>query len=92
MKQTITKSMFRDAFVHMGRKENFSYDGLGVLFDYLEEIDEDHELDVIALCCDFSEDTIENVLKEYGLDSIEELQEKTTVLSVDDETIVYQGF
>lgn len=44
---------------------NFTYEGLRALFKYLEEITTDEnplELDVIALCCDYSE--YEN-LKEY---------------------------
>ena len=55
MKQTITRSAFIDAFHDMGRADNFSYDGLCALFDWLEEQGEEYELDVIALCCEFSE-------------------------------------
>ena len=40
-------------------KNNFSYDGLGALFDYIEELEhdigEDIEFDPIALCCEYSE-------------------------------------
>lgn len=96
MKQTITKSMFRDAFFHADRKTNFSYQGLGVLFDYLKqcEIDsgDEMELDVIAVCYDFSEDTIKSVLKSYDLKSVDELTERTIVINVDDETIIYAVF
>lgn len=59
MKQTVSKSDFRDAFVACGRKDSFSYEGLGALFDWIEEMDEgcgtEMELDPIAICCDFSE-------------------------------------
>lgn len=55
MKQTVTKSAFIDAFHDMGRADNFSYEGLCALFDWLEELGEEYELDVIALCCEFSE-------------------------------------
>ncbi|MDY0282413.1 MAG: hypothetical protein RBR35_17840 [Salinivirgaceae bacterium] len=59
MKQTVTKSAFIDAFRNAGREDNFSYEGLCALFDWLEELGEDTgqevELDVIALCCEFSE-------------------------------------
>jgi hypothetical protein len=92
MKQTISKSDFRDVFLRMGRKDNFSYEGLGELYDYLEMMDEDYELDVIALCCEYAEDTLENVLKEYNVDSIEELQENTTVVWCDGNNILYQQF
>ena len=59
MKQTVSLNDFRDAFRAYDRLDNFSYDGLGALFEYLEELEEDTgeemELDVIAICCDFSE-------------------------------------
>jgi hypothetical protein len=67
MIQTINVSDFRDAFRACGRHEQFSYEGLGALFDYLEEIDPDYELDVIALCCEFSEDTIEQIAHAYNI-------------------------
>jgi len=55
MKQTITKYDFIDAFRNAGREDNFSYEGLCALFDWLEELGEEIELDVVALCCEFSE-------------------------------------
>ena len=71
MKTTIDLYDFRDAFYRMGRKTNFSYEGLEILFEYLEELeegtDQEIELDVIALCCDFSEDTPENIGEAYGI-------------------------
>jgi hypothetical protein len=72
MKTTIDLYDFRDAFCRMDRKTNFSYDGLEILFDYLEDFEngtgEEIELDVIALCCDFSEDTPEAIAKAYNVD------------------------
>lgn len=59
MHQSINVYAFRDAFRSAGRGEQFSYEGLGALFEYLEELEESigepYELDVISLCCDFSE-------------------------------------
>jgi len=59
MKQTINSYEFIDAFRAHGRQTQFSYDGLRALFEYLEEMEdgmgEEMELDVIALCCDYSE-------------------------------------
>lgn len=77
MIQTINVSDFRDAFRACGRADQFSYEGLGALFDYLEEIDPDFDLDVIALCCDYSEDTAEDIAKNYNIevDSIDELED-----------------
>ena len=71
MKTTINLHQFRDAFYRMDSKTNFSYQGLEILFEYLEELeegtDQEIELDVIALCCDFSEDTPENIGEAYGI-------------------------
>lgn len=59
MKTTVNNYQFRRAFDEMDRTTNFSYDGLNALFDYLEEYEEstgeEIELDVIALCCDYTE-------------------------------------
>ena len=71
MKTTIDLYDFRDAFHRMGRADQFSHEGLHILFDYLEEMErdigEEMELDVIALCCDYSEDTIEDIAENYRL-------------------------
>jgi hypothetical protein len=68
MKQTIGLNEFRNAFKAHGRK-NFTYDGLAVLFDALEDAEhgreEEMELDVIGLCCDFVEMTADEVKDNY---------------------------
>lgn len=59
MKTTVTEHRFIQAFQDIGRGGQFSHEGLCVLFDYLEQYEEDTgediDLDVIALCCDFCE-------------------------------------
>ena len=60
MKITINESMFKDQFRLHGRKDQFSYNGLTALYNYLEEAFDDsseyeYNLDVIGLCCEFSE-------------------------------------
>lgn len=86
-----TSSQFMDQFKQYDR-DNFSYKGYQVLFNYLEDIDSDYELDVIAICGDYIESSIEDALKSYGLDSLDELKDNTTVLEVDDETIIYANY
>ena len=58
MKQTINFSQFVDAFWDT-YKGNFTYAGKRALFDYLEEYedstDEEVELDIVALCCEYAE-------------------------------------
>jgi len=72
MKTTVNVYDFRDAFYRMGRGDQFSYEGLRVLFDYLEEIElggtEEMELDVIGLCCDFAESTARDIADDYSID------------------------
>ena len=58
MKQTVTYIAFVDAFRAYDRYEQFGYAALRALFEYLEELEQDigeeMELDVIALCCDWT--------------------------------------
>lgn len=72
MKQTVNKSDFIDQFRIMDRLENFSYEARGLLFDYLEEYEEatgeELELDVIAVCVDYSEDSPESIADNYSID------------------------
>ena len=71
--QSVSLHDFRDAFRRMGRNDQFSYNGLKCLFDYLEQYSEDTgepwELDVIALCCDYYEDTAQDIAKNYNIDT-----------------------
>lgn len=72
MKQTINFNDFIDAFHAFKRYDQFGYEALQVLFDYLEQYEEDTgeelELDVIALCCDYSADTVTDIATEYDID------------------------
>jgi hypothetical protein len=71
MKTYISQYDFRRAFQDC-RPDNFSYEGLKILFEYLEEyemdIGEELELDVIGLCCDFSESTFEDIAALYNIE------------------------
>lgn len=72
MKTTVSRYDFERAFADAGRKDQFSYEGLSVLFDHLEQMEADNgeeiELDVIALCCDYYEDTAEAIARNYSID------------------------
>ncbi len=99
MKQTINVYQFRDAFLQSDTyKNNFSYDRLTALFDYLEEVESctaEMELDVVAICCDFQEmENVQEFNEQYEQDckNMEEVDEyHTTVIPIDDERfIIYQ--
>lgn len=100
MKQTIANVyQFRDAFAEMGRKDNFSYDGLRVLWDYLENYEDETgvevECDVIAFCVEYSEDTEEDLRRYYSIDKDEDVEEYLDgyfIGRTDEGTIVYQNY
>ena len=95
MKQAISKNQFHDAFNSI-RPDNFSYEGLNALYNWLEEQEEDageqYELDVIALCCEFTESTLEDAICCYDIETLEDLQDNTLVIEVDSETIIYMNW
>ena len=72
MKQTINFTTFANAFQNSSRAEQFSYEALELIFDYIEEYERDTgeevELDVIAICCDWAEDTPEAIAGYYDID------------------------
>lgn len=99
MKQTITNVyQFRDAFAEAGRKDQFSYEGLQVLWDYLEDYEDqmgvELECDVIGFCVDYAEDTEQDIRRAYSIDEdedIEEYLEGHFIGRTDKGTIVYQN-
>jgi hypothetical protein len=73
------------------RPDQFSYDALRALFDWYEQLEEatgeQIELDVIAICCDWTEyDSIEQFNHDRGGDyyeTIEDIERETTVIEFD---------
>ena len=59
MKITVNYGMFVDRFEAHDRSGQFSPKGLRALFDYLcdldRELNEEMELDVVSICCDYVE-------------------------------------
>lgn len=87
MVKTISLYDFERAFVDMNRANNFSYEGKKALFEYLEQYEEETgtpvELDVIALCCEYSEyASLAEFQKDYSkeYESIEDIENETTVI------------
>ena len=72
MKQTVNLSAFMDAFHAYKRYDQFGYTALRILFDYLEDMEQDTseeiELDVISLCCDYSVDSVADIASNYDID------------------------
>jgi hypothetical protein len=72
MKTSISLYDFRNAFMQAGRKDQFSYDGLEIIFKYIEDVEDscgqEFELDVIGICCDYAEDEARGIAESYGID------------------------
>ena len=87
MKQTVNITDFVNAFEKM-RPSNFTYEGLECLYNYLIDYERDTnteiELDVIALCCDYSEwDNLEEYKKSYSsINSIKDIKDVTTFIPI----------
>ena len=107
--QKLSKYDFVEAFTHSSRKDQFSQEALCAIFDYLEDYSEstgeDVELDIIAICCEWSEDTWQNIAFAYGIDlshceddderkgEVEDyLCRNTQYVEVDDGVFVYVQF
>ena len=89
MVKTVSMYDFERAFIDMNRADNFSYEGKKALFEYLEELEEGTgtpiELDVIALCCEYSEyKSLKEFQDDYGdeYESIEDIENETTVIRI----------
>ena len=83
MYKIISSYEFRDAFVKCGRNNQFSLAALNALYDYYEDIEPHNEglgveLDVIAICCEWTQyKSIEEYNEAYETDyeSYKELAE-----------------
>lgn len=97
MKTTVSKHDFCQAFTDYDRENNFTWEGRQALYDYLTELEEDTgeemELDVIAICCDFSEYAdLEEIKGEYNdIEDLDDLRDHTTVIEFDG-GIIIQSF
>lgn len=89
MKQTVYLEDFRRAF-QSTRPNNFSHQGLIALYDYFQNLEDDIgeelDLDVIAICCDYSEYKNFQELKSNYLNikTLEDLKERTEIIPIED--------
>ena len=87
---TVTEHDFMRAFDDFRTYANhFSYEGKKALFEFLEETEDERnqrELDIVALCCDFTEyDSLEEFKSDYGdhYKSINDIDEQTIVIDIE---------
>ena len=110
MYQTVNFTDFHTAFKQL-RPNNFSYEGLRALFQHCEEYEEETgepvELDVIALCCDVTEDKPLSIALGYRIDLsaidladdpairalvLDHLQDHTTVVGETSDSILFVNY
>lgn len=96
MKQSVNMHQFERAFVDMGREDQFSYEALQALFNYFEELEnegmEEIELDVIAICCDFTEYESEEELESAMDAPIWRIEQDATVIELPSGGYVIQNY
>ena len=95
MKEYVNKYTFRNRFrTSDNYKNNFSYDGLHALFEYIEEVEDDcgeeFEFDMVGICCEYSEyDSLKDFNADYSGDidkvyTLDDIREETVVIEIPD--------
>ena len=100
MKQYISKYHFTDWFLSSDTyKNNFSYEGLHSLFDYLEQFEEDMgkeiEFDPVGICCEYSEyENFEEIKNNYDcIENYEDLENNTSIIEIENTNrLIIQDF
>ena len=90
---------FVKEFEEFGREGQFSYEGKEALYNYLNELAEDLgepiELDIIGICCEFTEyESLEEFNHDYqlDLDDIDDISDYTIVIRIDEERFIIEVF
>jgi hypothetical protein len=102
MYQSVNLNGFINAFNEF-RGGNFTPEALELIYEFLTTYEDDTnmetELDVIAICCDFSEMTVSEVVEAYTIPNsevnsiIDFLEDKTLFLGItSSDTFVFQNF
>ena len=72
MKQTVYQEDFIRAFKDAGRDNQFSREALIRIYEWIQENEENEgrewDLDVIALCCELSEMSLNEVIEAYDIE------------------------
>lgn len=106
MKTTLTERDFIEAFRAYHCYDKFSFEALELLFAYFEDCaaatGEEIELDVIGICCEFSESDVDDIIEDNqiyveNLDEEREavrrfLNDRTALVGETDDDFVYKAF
>jgi len=87
--QTITSAtQFADMFKQSSRANQFSYEALEAIYDYLEDYSRDTgenvELDIVAICCEWYEMTWQEVAEQYKVDLSDCTDDDERIKAVDE--------
>ena len=94
MKQTIDIYAFRAAFAG----GQFTYEGLAAIFDMLTEYEdstgEEIELDVVGICCEFTEyESLEELQQSYpDIRSLDDLADNTPFVIAENDPLIVQDY
>lgn len=97
MKQSVNLNDFIDAFKRFDRYDQFGYEALRIVFDYLENYEEETgqeiELDVISICCDYSAENYTDIAANYSidLDGLDDDEAKNAVVEYLQDNTSYLG-
>jgi len=102
VKKITTADELRREFRNYNR-DQYEYETYRGLIEYYEEaVEEDVELDVIAICCDLSEESYEDVVRNYNIEIksgenmteavIEYLNYNTCIIAQTEEMVSYWAF
>ena len=103
MIQTLRLSDFTNAFRNSDRADQFSYEALELIFEYIEDYERDTgekvEFDMIGLSCEWAEEDAATLAQYYDFDSAElddgaeAMRDATQVAGVTSKgTVVYVQF
>jgi DNA-binding MarR family transcriptional regulator len=102
MYESVNLATFTKAFNQI-RPDHFTPEALELIYEFITTYEDDTnmevELDVIAICCDFTEMTQSEVAEAYGISKsdidsvIDYLEDKTLFLGItSSDTFVFQNF
>ncbi|MGL6118919.1 MAG: hypothetical protein ACRC0V_00275 [Fusobacteriaceae bacterium] len=81
------------------RKNNFTYEGLKALYEYLDDISGEIgdgtglAWDWIGICCEYDEwESVEKALEYYDFETLEQLENNTTVIQFGENKIITSQF
>ena len=93
--QTVSETDFINSFQSL-RPDNFSRSGLEALFNHFWDLSEDEniELDVIAICCEYSEyENFKEIKKDYPqVEDHEYLSELTPIIRAKNGNWIIRNF